>query len=111
MGMTKNYASYLMGDSEDDPTKGGQDAGPDPADPSSTQGQQVSAVQAGYVDAAPACDNCTHFVADGSPCEVVSDPVAAAGWCKLYEKGEEALPPAPLAGPDAGAPPPEEGAI
>ena len=49
--------------------------------------QQVSAMTAGYQDTADTCAGCVHFISDGQPCQVVSDPVQSSGWCKLFSSG------------------------
>lgn len=57
------------------------------------QAGQVSAQEAGYVPQAPQCQTCEYFQGDGAPCLKVSDPVAAGGYCTLYEgKGQASEP-------------------
>lgn len=51
-------------------------------------GGKVSAQDAEYIDQAGNCGTCSHFMGDGQPCAVVSDPVSAGGWCKLFEAGQ-----------------------
>ena len=33
------------------------------------------------------CQNCAYFIADGQPCQKVSDPIEAEGCCDLYSPG------------------------
>jgi hypothetical protein len=68
---------------------------------------KVSAADAKYVDTAGSCATCSHFVADGQPCQVIVEPVSAGGWCSLFEEGQASAPPqaaAPQSPAPAGAP-------
>jgi hypothetical protein len=49
---------------------------------------KVSAADAKYQDVAGNCGTCSHFLGDGQPCDVIVEPVAAAGWCTLYAEGQ-----------------------
>lgn len=93
--------------------RAGAQAGP-PAVPDPQPQQQgagkVSAQNAEYIDQAGTCATCSHFLGDGQPCAVVADPVAAGGWCKLFESGQpgmtdnDADDQGPAAAGDQGAP-------
>ncbi len=48
---------------------------------------KISAADAGYEDPADHCETCRFFVKDGEPCQQVTEPVNATGWCKLYQEG------------------------
>jgi len=61
--------------------------------PGSPSGEKVPATVAGYQDTADTCAGCDHFIADGQPCQVVSDPVQSSGWCKLFSGGDSAKQP------------------
>lgn len=46
--------------------------------------EKITGQQAGYTDQAPQCGNCDAFIADGQPCQKISDPVSGGGFCRVH---------------------------
>jgi len=101
MAISPGYAQYarylLSGDHTaagktpplPNPTLSGAAGGGVGSGPGAPSGEQVTAMTAGYQDTADTCAGCVHFISDGQPCQVVSDPVQSSGWCKLFSSGGE----------------------
>lgn len=80
MADTRNMERYMQGYSND---QGASDYG-DASGNGAVSADDPSADYQGPDQGPFECSNCQFFVADGQPCQKVSDPVQSQGCCNLF---------------------------